>query len=831
MSSPSLPPTHEHPMWQAWDLAAESCLSQLPALLAAEDGTGPAFEYRHSTFFAEQLTAFEVWLRKGPISKTPPQQLPIVLQVLLSQIHRLRALMLLSRFLDLGPWAVNLALSVGIFPYVLKLLQSPAQELKLVLVFIWAKILAVDRACQTDLLKDNGYTYFISILSSSTSTAASTTLTSSSSNPATTSSQQQSSSNSSSSIPNISEHRAMCVFILAVFCKGFRAGQEACLKTDLLAALAMHLTDPDPLLRQWVCLCYAACWDGYPDAKWTAMRESVHERLVHLTTLDPAPEVRCAALRALATLFGQLDKTEQIVKVEHDISMSVEIARNDASPLVRRELVHVFFRVIREYFPKFVAAAFEVWEDDRRKRGMMGGSSGGGGTTLSLGHSASSKLLGISTADDKRSRRSTIHGASEDIKQIVNSKSVSSSSNLSSSVSPAKNSLVSASPSSATTTTLSDNFDSSSPMARSAKFIVGANNGGTSSSLMLKKSLDSLTAASTTSKTVTTTTTDGLGAASSSSNSIYGCVYNALLTLSVDPMPEVAFLACKVVDSINTKMRATLIDPAMIASSPQPLSASSSKDLQQNQNHHQQSLRNVNTTTASSTLSAEDRRLTGSPGHTSPHFTTLPTNRSTIIGSSANNNSTATSSTALRKSASFAYSLRNLTGFWGSNGALSSSGTAQTSSNSQSTATVTATTSSGGTTSTTSGTRANSPKRDAGVSSSHHNPALPTSPAMMANQSFPLFAGGNGMAPLELNASSRSSFNGSQDSSGNGRASIIQQPSHSQQQISAAIGEIDMEDSGFFEWSCEYFAEPQMRVKNLEDQFFLISPSFLYSSF
>lgn len=65
------------------------------------------------------------------------------MQVLLSQVHRLRALELLGRFLDLGPWAVNLALSVGIFPYVLKLLQG-AKELRPLLVFIWAKILAVD---------------------------------------------------------------------------------------------------------------------------------------------------------------------------------------------------------------------------------------------------------------------------------------------------------------------------------------------------------------------------------------------------------------------------------------------------------------------------------------------------------------------------------------------------------------------------------------------------------------------------------------------------------------------------------------------------------------
>ncbi len=69
-------------------------------------------------------------------------------QVLLSQVHRLRALVLLGRFLDMGPWAVDLALSVGIFPYVLKLLQTTSSELRTTLVFIWAKILALDRSCQ-----------------------------------------------------------------------------------------------------------------------------------------------------------------------------------------------------------------------------------------------------------------------------------------------------------------------------------------------------------------------------------------------------------------------------------------------------------------------------------------------------------------------------------------------------------------------------------------------------------------------------------------------------------------------------------------------------------
>lgn len=97
-----------------------------------------------SQFFAQQLAAFQVWLVNCSRSTTPPQQLPIVLQFLLSQAHRLQALELLGRFLDLGPWAVHAALNVGIFPYVLKLLGSKLRELQPILVFIWAKILAVD---------------------------------------------------------------------------------------------------------------------------------------------------------------------------------------------------------------------------------------------------------------------------------------------------------------------------------------------------------------------------------------------------------------------------------------------------------------------------------------------------------------------------------------------------------------------------------------------------------------------------------------------------------------------------------------------------------------
>lgn len=161
VSHPPLPATNEHPLWQAWDLALDMCISQLPSIL--NENPIPR-EFISCGFFTEQIEIFDAWLKYNVNSQNSPEQLPVVLQVLLSQQHRLKALELLAKFIDMGPWAVSAALSVGIFPYVLKLLSTQPKELRSLLTFIWAKILAVDKSCQAELVKDNGHAYFIHIL-------------------------------------------------------------------------------------------------------------------------------------------------------------------------------------------------------------------------------------------------------------------------------------------------------------------------------------------------------------------------------------------------------------------------------------------------------------------------------------------------------------------------------------------------------------------------------------------------------------------------------------------------------------------------------------------
>lgn len=79
----------------------------------------------------------------GSEGRDPPEQLPIVLQVLLSQVHRLRALDLLGRFLDLGPWAVNLVSFSYYFKICLLLLMTQIYiQLYLIMsVFFFAGII------------------------------------------------------------------------------------------------------------------------------------------------------------------------------------------------------------------------------------------------------------------------------------------------------------------------------------------------------------------------------------------------------------------------------------------------------------------------------------------------------------------------------------------------------------------------------------------------------------------------------------------------------------------------------------------------------------------
>ncbi|ODV76960.1 Kontroller of growth [Suhomyces tanzawaensis NRRL Y-17324] len=412
ISDPPLPDSVRfHPMWDSWDLAIDQVFSQLiknnnltqsssqskvsaqssavSTTAAATAATTPGINqnltnYQHSTFFEQQLTAFEIWLKyAGASTKDLPEQLPIVLQVLLSQVHRLRALILLSKFLDLGPWAVYLSLSIGIFPYVLKLLQSPAQELKPVLIFIWVRIMAIDyKSTQQELCKDKGYNYFYLILNSSPVNPIGT--------PGAPGALGTPGANGAinSNILINDDHKAMSAFILTLFIKDFKNGQRLTFSIEIINnCLKFILNSENPLLRQWCSLLLSQLWNKYPDGKWIVHKDGYLNKLLTLVN-DPIPEVRTSIILAITNFlsedtppqaqpqqqtqkqpsqvpYGTSDiRRDEIKQQDLKLANTILILLGDGSPMVRKEIVYFINRFITIYFKFFLVVSFNQLEEE-----------------------------------------------------------------------------------------------------------------------------------------------------------------------------------------------------------------------------------------------------------------------------------------------------------------------------------------------------------------------------------------------------------------------------------------------------------------------------------
>lgn len=278
-SWPPMPDTTTHSLWQSWDMALESFLTHYVSLQRGSS----MVDYRNNmpftmptniSFFNDQLSAFEMWLEFGTVTSSPPPQLPVVLQVLLSQSHRMRALQLLKKFLSLGNDAIRLSLILGIFPYILKLLQNPADDIKLTLISIWASVIGFDSSCRQELVREKSQLCFIQILGNKTIS---------------------------------SSQRCLAAFVLSEVCNNYKEGQQSCLQLGLHRTCTTIISQPEVMnsssLKLWVCLCLFKLCEDFLWAKYLCLTEAGHTALYPLL-IDPDPVVRTAAVLALGELFG-----------------------------------------------------------------------------------------------------------------------------------------------------------------------------------------------------------------------------------------------------------------------------------------------------------------------------------------------------------------------------------------------------------------------------------------------------------------------------------------------------------------------------------------------
>jgi WD40 repeat protein len=245
-------------------------------------GTGEKFELPR--FFENQMQGFAFWLDLKSASRPPSNRLPIMLQILLSQTYRVKALHLLARYLQTGPDAVDLALSIGYFPYVEKLLSSHDMSLKKELTFIWGKIVALDPSTVGDIVKVHGERYFCEFAG-----FEDLQLLTLGAKPV---------------------HVVMALFVISCLPRCVSAAY--CLN-DVFRACLLRMKHKHALVRRWACLCITEyVYDSDKALKTILAMDELVPCVLQLSTDDCAPDVRAAAIALLSALVVELLPLVQI---------------------------------------------------------------------------------------------------------------------------------------------------------------------------------------------------------------------------------------------------------------------------------------------------------------------------------------------------------------------------------------------------------------------------------------------------------------------------------------------------------------------------------------
>ncbi|TUO32237.1 SEC14-like protein 1 [Bagarius yarrelli] len=131
---------------------------------------------------------------------------------------------------------------------------------------------------------------------------------------------------------------------------------KACLQGNLIAICLEQLSDPHPLLRQWVAICLGRIWHNFDSARWCGVRASAHEKLY----------VRCAAMFALGTFVGNsAERTDHSTTIDHNVAMMLAQLINDGSPVVRKELVVALSHLVVQYESTFCTVALQFMEEEK----------------------------------------------------------------------------------------------------------------------------------------------------------------------------------------------------------------------------------------------------------------------------------------------------------------------------------------------------------------------------------------------------------------------------------------------------------------------------------
>ncbi|KAJ3435346.1 regulatory-associated protein of mtor [Anaeramoeba flamelloides] len=300
-------------------------------------------------FFDDQLTGFEVWLNSGMNRKTGINKLPILLHTILNPLYSKRTLIILSRFFDLGRWAISEALDVGFLPYLKKFFRPNykfSKQLIPYILFCWTKIIVFHRQQHhelTSILEAKFGNFFFRILTSKGFE---------------------------------DELYSLSAFILAQMQDSFHKIKNDCLSLGLLDICYSKLDHPSPNIRKWNSFCIAKQCENYQRAKNKAIQIGIDKKLLLLNKKENNPEIRATYVYTLSSIIGiSTQKNEDFIIVREDklnydkiIILNVLLDFiNDGSYLVRNECLLFLVKAI-VYFEDITKLSIRILEKSRLKK-------------------------------------------------------------------------------------------------------------------------------------------------------------------------------------------------------------------------------------------------------------------------------------------------------------------------------------------------------------------------------------------------------------------------------------------------------------------------------
>lgn len=154
-------------------------------------------------------------------------------------------------------------------------------------------------------------------------------------------------------------YKVMCVFILVMFCKGFKLGQVVCNLIDIMKyCLYYVIYFEDLLLWQWLCFCISQLWRDFLEVKWWGICENVYFKLVFLIK-DLFFEVCVVMVYVMIIFFGIFDFIDEVVRIEEGIVWIMFELVIDGSLIVCKELFVFFFKFVLWYENKFLVVVYE----------------------------------------------------------------------------------------------------------------------------------------------------------------------------------------------------------------------------------------------------------------------------------------------------------------------------------------------------------------------------------------------------------------------------------------------------------------------------------------